>query len=229
MGIHEKGMVKSYLSGFLRVALVAALVLLQFGVIVWLSLWLSGYTVYIYAILEIVSIIFIIGLVNASKSQSYKISWICIILLLPLTGHIMYALWGNSEIKNKIEKKTLYKIRHGNTFLEYDEKAVEEFTKKYPTKSRMVRFLESQNFPLFQNNEVTYYPMGEDTFEAIFADIKEAKKFIFINFFIVGEGVLWDKMHELLKSKIKEGVDVYFMYDEFGATLRTSKYFKRNL
>ncbi|MBE5960964.1 MAG: cardiolipin synthase [Lachnospiraceae bacterium] len=229
MGNHEKGMVKSYLSGFLRVALVAALVLLQFGVIIWLSLWLTSYTVYIYSIIEIASIILMIGLVNASKSQSYKMSWICIILILPLTGHIMYALWGNSDIKNKIEKRTLYKLRHGNTFLEYNEKAAEEFTKKYPTKSRMMRFMESQNFPLFQNNEVSYYPMGENTFEAIFADIREAKNFIFINFFIVGEGVLWDKMHELLKQKIKEGVDVYFMYDDFGATLRTSKYFKRNL
>lgn len=229
MGNHEKGMVKSYLSGFFRVALVAALVLLQFGVIVWLSLWLSTYTVYIYSIIEVASIILIIGLVNGSKSQSYKISWICIILILPITGHIMYALWGNSDIKNKMEEKTLYKLKHGNTFLEYDEKAVEEFAKRYPTKSRMVRFMESQHFPLFQNNNITYYPMGENTFEAIFADIKEAKKFIFINFFIVGEGVLWDKMHEILKQKMKEGVEVYFMYDDFGATLRTSKNFKRSL
>lgn len=225
----EEGVVKSYLSGFFRAALVAALVLVQFGIIIWLSMLLRSYTIYIYTIIEIASIIIIIGLVNDSRSSSYKISWICTILLLPLTGHIMYILWGKSDSKNKIEKKVLGKIRHGERFYEYKPEVVELFTKKYPTKSRMVRYLESQCFPLFKNNEITYYPMGEDTFKAIFQDITMAKRFILVNFFIVGEGKLWNHMHQLLLAKIKEGVKVKFMYDDFGAMLRTEKNFRKKL
>lgn len=225
----EKGMVKSFLSGFLRAAVVAGLVFIQFGLIVALSIWLSGYTVYIYTIIEILSIIVIIGLLNDYRSSSYKIAWICIVLLLPLTGHIMYALWGKADSKKKIEKKVLGKLRHGATFYECSEETMELFTKLYPTKSRIAKFMESHSFPLFKNNEVSYYPMGEDAFQAIFNDIRNAKKFILINFFIVGEGLLWDKMHAILLEKLAEGVEIKFMYDDFGAMLRTSKYFRRNL
>ncbi len=224
-----KGTSKSYLSGFLRVALVGLLVLIQFVVLFLLTYWLSESTIYIYLIIEIFSIFVTIGLVNDNRSPSYKISWICIVLILPFTGHIMYALWGKAGSKRKIEKQVMAKMTHGAQYLHYDADLAKEYAGKYPTKSRMSRYMESQRFPLFKNNQIQYYPMGEDTFEAIFEDIKNAGKFILINFFIVGEGVLWDNMHKLLLAKIKEGVHVKFMYDDFGATLRTPKNFRKNL
>lgn len=224
-----KGTTKSYLSGFLRVALVGILVLAQFTVLFLLTYWLSESTIYIYLIIEILSIFITIGLVNDNRSPSYKIGWICIVLILPLTGHIMYALWGKADTKKKIEKKVLAKLNHGYQYLHYDAKLAEEFAQKYPTKSRMSRYMETQHFPLSKNNHITYYPMGEDIFKAIFEDIKKAEKFILINFFIVGQGVLWDNMHKLLLEKIHEGVKVKFMYDDFGATLRTPTNFRKNL
>jgi cardiolipin synthase len=225
----KKGIVKSYLSGFLRGAVVALLVMIQFIGIVFLSIWLRGYSFYIYTVIEVLSIIIILSLINDSRSPSYKIVWICIILVLPLTGHIMYALWGKSGSKKKIEIKVLGKLRHGATFYDYSEETMKEFENRYPTKARMVKYLEAHTFPLFQNNQVDYYPMGEDTFNAIIKDIDEAKKFVMLNFFIVGEGILWDRIHDLLVRKISEGVEVMFMYDDFGAMLRTPKNFRRIL
>jgi cardiolipin synthase len=223
------GSSKAYLSGGLRVALVGILVLIQMFLILVLTYWLSDSTIYIYMFIDIGSIFIIIGLVNDSRSPSYKISWICIVLVLPITGHIMYALWGKTDSKRKLEKNVLAKLHHGAEYLHYDAALAKEYEQKYPTKSRISKYLETQHFPLFKNNQIQYYPMGEDVFEAIFEDIKNAEKFIFINFFIIGEGVLWDKMHELLLEKIKAGVMVKFMYDDFGATIRTCKNFRRNL
>ena len=223
------GTSKSYLSGFLRVALVGLLVLLQMAIIVLLTYWLSESTLFIYMFIEIASIFITVGLVNDNRNSSYKIGWICIVLILPLTGHIMYALWGKADSNKKIVRKILACINHGNQYLSYDEELSKEYAKKYPTKSRMSRYMESQKFPLSKNNEIQYYPMGEDTFEAIFEDIEKAQNFILINFFIVGEGVLWERVHKLLQKKIRDGVHIKFMYDDFGATLRTSKNFKKNL
>ena len=224
-----KGTSKKFISGTLRVILVGVLVLAQICFMLLLTYWLSEYTLFLYIFIEIGSIFITIGLVNDSRSASYKIGWICTVLILPVTGHIMYALWGKSDSKRKIEKKILAKLQHGLKYLHYDKELQEEYSKKYPTKSRMSKYMESQNFPLFKNNEITYYPMGQDVFIAIFEDIKKAEKFIFINFFIVAEGALWDKMHSLLLEKIKEGVLVRFMYDDFGATIRTNKNFRKNL
>lgn len=226
---NAKGVIKAYLSGFLRACIVGALVFAQIALLIWLSFWLRSYTVYFYWIIEVLSIIIIIMLVNENQSLSYKLSWICIVLALPLTGHIMYVLWGKSDSKRKIEKKVLAKFRRANQMLDYDETIVKEFKTKYPTKSRMVRYMESEHFPLTKNNKIEYFPMGEDAFDDMIREIRTAKKFILMNFFIIAEGVLWNKIYKELKNKIDQGVEVRFMYDDFGAVLRTPKHFRRNL
>ncbi|MDF2542175.1 MAG: putative rane protein [Herbinix sp.] len=222
------GRIKGYMSGFLRAAIVGLLVLLQFGLILYLSFRLRGYTVYIYSFIQVLSIVIIIGLVNDNRNASYKIGWICIIAAFPITGHIMFMLWGKRNTK-RIDNRLLTKLSHGSGFLEYDEAVMEGFARRYPTKSRMTKYLESNRFPLFKNNQISYYPMGEDAFEAIFEEIDQAKSFILMNFFIVGEGVLWDRMHSALVEKIKLGVKVMFLYDDFGAMLRTPNHFRRTL
>ncbi len=222
------GRIKSYLSGFFRGALVGLLVLVQFTLIIYLTLVVREYTLYIYTAVQILSIIIVIGLVNDNRNASYKISWICIIAALPITGHIMFVLWGNMRRK-KIDQSILSKIQRGNKFIEYNNEVMEGFSEKYPTKSRITRYLESNGYPLYKNNKVDYYPMGEDAFAAIENEIDNAEKFILMNFFIIGEGVLWNRIHDKLVRKIKEGVEVLFMYDDFGAMLRTPRYFKKSL
>ncbi len=223
-----KGTIKGYLSGFFRAIIVGLLVLAQFVLIIWLAYTLQEYTIYFYSSIQIFSIIIVIGLVNDNRNASYKISWICIIAVFPITGHIMFMLWGNMRRK-KIDQRILKKLKRGTQFLQYDPEVIKKFTEKYPTKSRMTRYLESNSFPLFKNNQVTYYPFGEEVFEAIFEEIDKAKNFILLNFFIVGEGVLWERLHERLLVKIKEGVKIKFLYDDFGAMLRTPRNFKRSL
>lgn len=223
-----KGTIKGYLSGFLRAALVGLLVLAQFALIIYLSILLREYTIYFYTIIQVASILIIIFLINDNRNNSYKISWICIIAAFPVTGHIMFMLWGNRR-RSKLDRKILKKLQRGASFYKYNPETVKKFEQQYPAKSRMTRYLEYNSFPLFKNNKINYYPMGEDAFEAIFNEIDKAESFILINFFIVGEGVLWRRMHEHLLNKIKQGVKVMFLYDDFGGMLRTPKNFKRNL
>ena len=71
--------------------------------------------------------------------------------------------------------------------------------------------------------------MGDKAFEAIIEDIKKAEKFVLIEFFIVAEGKLWNKIHDVLLDRINHGVEVKFLYDDFGAMFRTNKYFGYNL
>lgn len=223
-----KGTAKTSLSGIFRAVVVGILVLIQFGLIIYLTYRLRGFTVYIYSFLQILSILIIIILINDNRNVSYKISWICIIASFPITGHIMYMLWGNNRIK-KLDRLILQKLARGYEYLKQEEDVVRDFESMYPDMLRMTTYLKTNHFPLYRNNSVEYYPMAEEAFEAIFNEIDKAKKFILVNFFIVGEGVLWDRMHKALLSKIKSGVRVLFLYDDFGAMLRTPRKFKRNL
>ncbi|HEX3077595.1 MAG TPA: cardiolipin synthase [Lachnospiraceae bacterium] len=230
MNVKElKGIFKSHLSGFLRGSVVGILVLIQFSILIALSFLLQSYTVYFYVILEILSLVVVIYLVNDYKSSSYKISWICIILLLPISGHIMFALWGKSTSNKKLGDIIRSKMKRGQTFLEISKEIMDEINHKSPCIARLARYMESQGFPLYKNNELTYYPMGEDMFAAMFNDLRDAKNFILIDFFIVAEGGIWDELHKILLEKIREGVEVKFLYDDFGAMIRTPKNFKKSL
>lgn len=223
------GRIKNSLSGFLRVCLVALLTMVQFLLVALAPFWLKGVTVYFYVILEIASIAVMLILINGNGSPSYRMAWISIVLVLPIMGHLMYYLWGTTRGRKKLDHYILHQIAYGNSYLECDEKKVQEFAAGHPIPGRMSKYLLSENFPLFEENDIEYYPMGEQAFEAIFEEMEKAERFILIEFFIVAEGALWDKMHEILLRKIKEGVEVKFLYDDFGAAIRTGKDFKKKL
>ena len=200
-----KGRVQNNLSGFLRVLLVAWLVFLHFCLILVLPFMLKTFTVYIYIVLEIASAIVILKLVNESGSPSYKIAWICIVLILPISGHLMYILWGKSGTKNKLNRKIMSIIQEGHKYAK-ETTDVQEFYRKRPQQARMSKYLSEEGFPLYKNNHITYFSMAEDAFEKMFEDIDSAKHFILINFFIVAEGGLWYKMNDILFCKLKEGL-----------------------
>lgn len=223
------GRIKNYLSGFLRGLLVGLLVLVQFIFIGLSPFFLRNFTVYFYVFLELFSFIVIMNLVNDNRSPSYKVSWIAIVLMLPISGHFMYALWGKSGSKKKIEKEILNKMRHGERYLENNEAVAREYAMLNPVKSRLSRYMINEGFPIFKNNKIEYFPMGEDAFRSIFTELEMAEKFILIDFFIVAEGAIWDKIHEILVKKIRQGVEVKFLYDDFGAMLRTERHFRRKL
>ncbi|SFR90782.1 cardiolipin synthase [Anaeromicropila populeti] len=224
-----KGRIENSLSGFLRGCLVGLLVLLQFAIIIILPFILQNVTIYFYIVLEIFSIILVLNLVNDNRSPSYKIAWICIALALPISGHIMYLLWGKPDSKKKIERDILRIMRHGFSYAIHDKQTEEEFYLENPSQRRISRYMSNEGFPLYKNNQIDYYPMAEDVFRVIFEELEKAEHFILIDFFIVAEGGIWDKLYEILVRKIKSGVEVKFLYDDFGAMIRTEKHFKRKL
>lgn len=225
-----KGRIQNNLSGLLRLMLTACIVMIQFAIVLFLPFLLQSTTVYFYFILEICSVIAIVTLVNKNQSPSYRIAWISIVMLLPVSGYVLYYLWGREGgKKKKLDQYILRQISYGQKFLTQDEKVYEEYVESHSIAGRMVKYMVNEGFTLTSENQVKYYPMGEDAFEDIFRELEKAKHFIFIDFFIVAEGALWDKIHEILKRKLEQGVEIKFLYDDFGAAIRTRKYFQQIL
>ena len=224
-----KGRVQNSLSGFLRACIVAVLVAFQFAILIVLPFLLRQYASLFYLVMELFGVFTILALTNDSRSMSYKYGWLCITILLPVSGNIMFALWGKVGKKNKLNRRIKSTIQSVDRHLEWHPEVFDEFRKKHPVSSRMSRYMEANGAPISKNNEARYYDMGENAFEDLFADLERAKKYVFIEFFIVAEGAIWDKMHDILKRKIEEGVEVKFLYDDFGALLRTSTDFAQKL
>ncbi len=224
-----KGRVKNNFSGFLRILVIGLLVLLQVIFILSLPLWLRQYTSVFYFILEVASFFVTLGLINANKNASYKIAWMSIALLLPVSGHIMYFMWGRGTKKKKFLIKKKNRLEQSYSYITFDEDCENDFYNENVKLAGLSKYLKSFNLPLYRNNNIRYYSSGEEVFEDIFVDIDKAKKFILINFFIVAEGALWDILHEKLINKVKQGVEVIFIYDDFGGMIRTDKHFCERL
>lgn len=225
--LKRKGYIKTYVSGFIRAFVIALLLLMQFGIIFLLSYYLF-FGVYVYFILEIVSVFVVVGLVNKRTNASFKIGWLVIITLVPLAGLVMYLQWGANR-SNRIKRRNLSYIRYGEKFLKSDPKVLEDYIETYKCRSNAVTYLETCNCPLYGKNSFKYFSYGEDAFEAIIEDLEKAEKFIFIDFFIVADGILLNRIKTILLEKVKKGVEIKFLYDDYGSMFRTSKQFWQEL
>lgn len=109
----------------------ALIVFLQVLLIIFLPFLLRQFTVFFYFIVEIISVIAIVTLVNRNQSPSYRLAWISIVLLLPISGFFMYYLWGRSSKKRKyLDRHILRQISYGNQFLLEDKKVTAEYIAK---------------------------------------------------------------------------------------------------
>lgn len=225
-----KGRIQNNLEGLLRIITTALIVLVQFLVVIFLPFLLRNSTVYFYFILELCSVVAIVTLINANQSVSVRMAWISMVLLLPISGFIFYFLWGREGgKKKKLDEHIRTQLAYGKKFLIQDEKVYKEYIKRQPVSGRMVKYMKNEGIPLTGDNAVKFYAMGEEAFEDIFRALENAKEYILLDFFIVAEGALFDQMHEILKRKAKEGVEIKFLYDDFGAAIRTRKFLKQIL
>jgi len=99
-----KGRVQNSLSGFLRACVVALLVLFQFAILITIPLFLRQYSVGFYIAMEVLGVFTILALTNDNRSMAYKYAWLCIIVVLPISGNIMFALWGRVGKGNKLHQ-----------------------------------------------------------------------------------------------------------------------------
>lgn len=225
-----KGRVQNHIEGMLRVVTTALIVLLQFLTIIFLPFLLRGSTVYFYFVLELCAVVAIVSLVNKNQSANMRMAWISIVLLLPISGFLFYYLWGREGgKKKKLDQHIREQIDYGKQFLEQDDEVYEKYIRSEPVSSRMVKYMVNEGIPLRMGNAVKFYPTGEEAFEDIFRAMENAKEFILIDFFIVAEGALFDKMHEILKKKAEQGVEIKFLYDDFGGAIRTGRFFRQIL
>ena len=163
-------------------------------------------------------------------NPSYKLLWVVVMVLLPVTGALFYFLWGDTKLTKK-QQLEINKIRD-NAWKYRDERpeVLAAVGKIDPGLVKQARFLDDYaKATPYQNTSAKYYPMGEDFFADYIEDLKNAKKNIFMHYFIVDEGYMWDTILDVLKQKVKEGVDVRIMYDDFGTLITLPSGYEKKL
>ncbi len=176
-------------------------------------------------ILSIIGLLLILYLIKNSKSYSYILPWIIIILLFPLIGTLLYLIIGYNKNRSKLLKNIIKSETKYQKYLVQDKKIREEINNN----SGMRYITDYAHYPITKNNDLKYYPLGELAFEDMLKELKKAKEFIFFEYFIVKPGRMWDPILEILKDKAKEGLDVRVMYDDLGCIGTLNKNYPKEL
>lgn len=230
--VHLRGMegrVESSRSGFIRACVIALLVILQFAILITIPILLRQFSSLFLFLMEGCGILAILILTNSSRSMSYKFGWLSICVVLPIAGIVMFFMFGRVGKANPLNRQIEERFAEVDAHqIKYPEVS-EIFRRKHPVSSRMSCYMDAEGSPLCKNNELVYFEMGELVLDDIFEKLEQAKRFIFLEFFIVAEGALWDKLHDLLLRKKNEGVEIRFMFDDFGALMRTPTSFASKL
>lgn len=179
---------------------------------------LGSYYIYKYPFVKVLSLIIdiyiIVHIINREINTTYKLVWAIEVLLFPLTGSIVYLLFAEQKIPKALKSEIIESIKSGYNIL--DENKVISKIKDSDVKKIMEYTKNASKMNCYQNSDVTYFKSGDLFFDDLFEKIKNAKRFVFIEFFIVIDGILFRRFVDLLEQKVKEGVEIYFMYDDGG-------------
>ncbi len=175
---------------------------------------------YSYAVFVILGAIIALRIVNSDMNPSYKIAWIIPILVFPIFGVMFYLFFGNSHSVNRLRKRM---DKYGNEerqILRQNDPLMDELKSKEIDAERQASYLFSYGgYPVYTNTQTTYFESGEANFPIILEELEKAERFIFLEYFIIQEGKMWNSILEILERKAKQGVDVRVVYDDIGCLL----------
>lgn len=199
---------------FSRAVVMSSLVILQIILFVTIINYLSAYDAPIYMAMTLLSMFVVIRIINQKGNPAFKLAWVVPIMGLPIVGASFYLFCKTQQqprrMKNKLQDEWI-KVR---PFMKQDQLAVKELRVAKPANANLAYFLSNRlGYPVHRNTKVSYFPFGEDKLEALLCELKKAKEYIFMEYFIVEESSMWDNIREVLEEKVKEGVEVRFMYD----------------
>ena len=192
------------------------LIVLQLTIIGLIILEFSDYAVYAYWLIEGLAIFVVLNIVYRKKTAAYKISWIIFVLALPAVGIVLYFIWGRQRVPRKAQKR--WQEVNQRTFLKLEQnRAVLESINDKGIKKQVELVHRLSDLPVWRNTRTTYLKLGEEMHRANLEAIKTAEKFVFLEYFIVTSGKMYDELMAALYEKAAVGVEIRMMVDEMGS------------
>ncbi|CDA09633.1 cardiolipin synthase [Intestinibacter bartlettii] len=213
-----------------RVILLVSSFILQIGVISFFLLKYSESFFDFYLASLTLSIIIVFIIINNKSNPSYKIAWIVPVMIFPIFGGLFYLLYGGNKLSTREKLKMVIQNIEMTNSLKQDDEIIKKIgDKSIYAKNQSEYILNYAKCPVYNNTETTYFKIGEEKFEALLRELKKAEKFIFLEYFIIQEGKMFNSILEILEEKAKQGVDVRLIYDDVGCIVTLPHNYKNTL
>lgn len=213
-GIFKKGKTKLIRLIFSRLGIVLILFLIHIAILFFAFYQLESFLPQIWGGTTVLTAVVVIYVVNCPMNPQAKITWLVLIMVAPVFGSLLFA-YTKSDIGHRALKKRAQMITEGNKKrVAQNTLTLNKLRKKDNGIAKLAEYISKTGcYPVYDATEVEYFPSGEAKFEALLKALEGAKKFIFLEYFIISEGKMWGEVLDVLSRKVKEGVEVRVIYD----------------
>lgn len=208
----QKGLIHAIFSRF---GLVLVLLVLQFGALFSLMRWFSNLLPHYLGGTLLVTAAMMVYLLNQDMNNSVRIPWLVVTALAPVLGVLLFC-YTKEDVGHRVLKKRLLELEgQTRSQLPQNKKTGKALDADCPGAASLAQYLRGRGggFPVYENTQVTYFPSGEAKFAALLPQLESATQYIFLEYFIIDEGLMWGRILEILARKAAQGVDVRVMYD----------------
>ncbi len=176
--------------------------------------WLTDYAPYVITVCTLLGAVLVIHIINSDENPAFQLVWMILFCAFPVLGAALYLLikldLGTVGVKNKLVKQE----KETENFIIESPYVLNALKQQDPHFINLAYYMKHiGHATTYRNSQVKYYPLGDDKFVDMLEDLKQAEKYIFLEYFIIEEGQVWNQILDILKEKVRKGVEVRVMYD----------------
>jgi cardiolipin synthase len=203
-----------------KITVIALLTLIQIAFLYMVYGIMDSYIIYWRTGAIVLSYVVVLYLVNKQENPAYKLAWTVLVLMFPLVGGMLYVVLAGNRTRIEFVKKANENNREGIGYLPDDTEVQKEINRLSKSASVQSTYIsKTAGYPVYKNTVVKYFPLGEDNYESLKTELLQAEHFIFMEYFIIKQGEMWDTILDILAQKAAEGVEVRLLYDDFGCAM----------
>ena len=215
---------------FNRVTFMIVVVIVEVFLLLQFTRWFGSVAGWIEGVLRLFGVIIVMLIVKNSKHLSSDMMWIILIMVAPILGTALYLFLAGDMVVSKTFRSLVQTTGASRKYYVQAPDVLKELEEKFPENKGQFRYIStSAGFPFYENTGFDYYPLGDIGYPVMLEEMRKAEKYIFLEYFIIEEGQMWDQMLEILEDKVKQGLEVRVMYDDVGSFMTLSAYYAKRL
>jgi cardiolipin synthase len=213
---------KMFKSGYWQKLVIILFILLELALLLTAVYYLTtgaletGAAIWVLVFLWVLNLVLAIFIVNTGTNNEFRIAWLFALAAFPVIGALFYLLFAH-KLRTRREVKTLTRYYNALKHDPTKPETMRRLDEINPYAADVARYIESaSDNGVYQNTEVQYFPLGDVAFPVMVRELKKAQHYIFLEYFILAPGKMWDAILDVLKQKARDGLDVRVVYDDVG-------------
>jgi cardiolipin synthase len=195
-----------------------ASIAVEIVVILLLLFFMGQKAAWIYTLIRILGAFFVLKIYGSHKTASIRMTWMLVILLLPISGTMFYLLIGLNGHSLKMRKRYEDIDKILMPMLPKNDDVAQNARAKDGRLSGLIEYIRRQaGYPVYQNTKIEYYDDALKGLEAQKRDLAKAEKFIFMEYHAIEDAESWHGIRDILAERVKAGVEVRVFYDDMGS------------